>query len=131
MTVPYDPDNIFAKIIKGLIPANIITKNAHALAFHDIAPKAKIHAIVIPTGPYQNFSEFNSRASQEEKNDFWNLVEETAHLLESHFLEKAEDKSQSGFRLITNQGPNAGQEVEHFHVHILGGQKLFPLHSES
>ncbi|QCE34340.1 HIT domain-containing protein [Acetobacteraceae bacterium] len=131
MVTPYDPNNIFAKIIKGAIPAKIIARNEYAIAFYNIQPQAKFHALVIPTGPYRNFSDFNVNASPKEHHAFWNLTQEVASLLEEHYLEETKDKNLAGFRLITNKGPASGQEVEHFHVHILGGEKLASLNTKA
>ncbi|MCC2646359.1 MAG: hypothetical protein K0R02_424 [Rickettsiaceae bacterium] len=110
----YDKNNIFAKIIRGEIPSNKVYEDDKVLAFHDIAPAAPIHVLVIPKGEYQNFNEFVSQASAEETKYFFYKVNEIAKTLET----------QNNYRLITNIGSEAGQSVFHFHVHIISGKKL-------
>lgn len=62
-TLPYDESNIFAKILRGEIPCNKVFENDHVLAFHDIAPQAPTHILVIPKGPYVSWDDFSARAS--------------------------------------------------------------------
>lgn len=110
----YNEDNIFSKIIKKEIPAKIIFENKTALSFYDINPLAKIHALVIPKGKYIDVLDF-ANASTEEQKDLYEAIKETVKILEVN---------NSGFRLISNCGINGGQEVPHFHYHILGGEKI-------
>ncbi len=118
----YDSTNIFAKILRGEIPCKPIYQSEHALAFHDINPHRKIHALVIPKGAYSDFSDFANHASAAEIVEFAKAVAETAKLL---------GVTQSGYRLISNSGVDSGQEVPHYHVHILGGEAVGPLVSKS
>ncbi len=111
----YDPNNIFARIIRGEIKSNKVYEDDQVLAFHDIAKAAPIHVLVIPKGEYINFADFVSKASADKVDYFFKQVEQIAKML---------DLSQSGYRLITNIGGDAAQTVEHFHVHILGKKKL-------
>jgi diadenosine tetraphosphate (Ap4A) HIT family hydrolase len=115
---PYDRGNIFARILRGEIPARKVHEDEHALAFHDIAPQAPVHVLVIPKGPYVSVADFSAEAGAEAVAGFWRAVAETARKLG---LEDA------GFRVLTNMGHDAGQEVPHFHVHIFGGQPLGPM----
>lgn len=117
----YDSNNIFAKILAGDIPAHVIYENDFALAFHDVAPKAPIHALVIPKGSFTDISHFLSHGSLQEIAGFWDAVHHTASAL---------GLPEKGFRLITNQGNFGGQEVPHCHVHLLGGHPLGPMISE-
>lgn len=110
----YDKENIFARIIAGEIPAKKIYEDKQMLAFHDINPKAPVHALVIPKGEYKNYEEFVNMASPDEVAYFFIKITEIAEQL----------GLKGGYRLITNQGSESGQEVFHFHVHILGGKKL-------
>lgn len=113
----YDQNNIFAKILRGEIPCKPISENAFYLAFHDIQPKAPVHVLVIPKGNYINAQDFHSTASPEEITGFYKglaVVTESLNLKE-------------GFRLISNCGLNGGQEVPHYHMHLLGGQQLGPI----
>lgn len=114
-SVRYDSKNIFAKILKKEIPAKTIYENEYVLAFHDVAPKAPIHALVIPKNPYTSYADFSQRAAPEEIVAFTKAVAHVANLLG---LDK------DGYRIISNIGRNSGQEVFHFHFHILGGKKL-------
>lgn len=115
---PYDDGNIFARILRGEIPARKVHEDDHALAFHDIAPQAPVHVLVIPKGPYVSAADFSLQADAETVAGFWRAVAETARKLG---LEDA------GYRLLTNMGHDAGQEVPHFHVHIFGGGPLGPM----
>ncbi len=120
-TGPYDDDNIFARILRGEIPARRIYEDAHALAFHDIAPKAPVHVLVIPKGAYVSHVDFSARASDAEIAGFVRAVGQVAAQL---------GLDASGHRLLANTGRDAGQEVPHYHVHILGGAPLGPMIAE-
>jgi diadenosine tetraphosphate (Ap4A) HIT family hydrolase len=115
----YDPGNVFAKILKGEIPCKKIYENAFALSFYDINPKAPLHALVIPKGAYESFHVFVSQAPQEEVAGFFKAVDEVLTLLDL--------KDSQGYRVIINNGPYAGMEVPHFHLHILAGKPLGPM----
>ena len=111
----YDSNNIFARILRGEIPAKKIYEDNFALAFHDIHPQAKVHALVIPKGAYVSWSDFSAKASEAEIAGFVRAVGKVAKQL------GVED---SGYRLLANHGPDSHQEVPHLHVHIFGGQRL-------
>lgn len=111
----YNPDNIFGKILRGEIPCNKVYEDEHVLAFHDISPQAKIHILVIPKGQYISIDDFGENASAREIQAFFQAVSKIA---------KEQNLSQSGFRSIANTGINGGQEVPHFHLHLLGGEKI-------
>jgi histidine triad (HIT) family protein len=113
----YDASNIFARIIRGEIPCNKIAENDYALAFPDLYPKAPVHVLVIPKGPYTDSSDFFKCASEIEIVAFYRLISEVVDKL---------DIRNEGYRLISNCGNNAGQEVPHYHVHVLAGRKLGP-----
>ena len=112
----YNTNNIFAKIIRNEIPAKQIYSNSNALSFYDINPQAKIHALVIPKGEYVDILDFSLNASQDEMKDFFDAVNTTIVALGLC--------ANNGFRTISNTGLNGGQEVPHFHMHILGGEHL-------
>ena len=114
----YDDSNIFARILRGEIPCEKIYESEHSLAFYDIQPQAKTHALVIPKGKYVSFADFSRRAAAEEIAAYMRDIGETARLLG---LEKG------GYRLLSNHGENARQEVPHLHIHICGGERLGPL----
>lgn len=111
----YDPQNIFARILRGEIPNRTVAETAHTLAFHDIAPHAPHHVLVIPKGAYVDFADFAAHASAEEVADF----HRTAATICEGFTE--------GYRTISNSGNHGGQEVPHYHLHILAGRPLGPM----
>ena len=114
----YDSDNIFAKILRGEIPCDKVFENDHALAFNDIAPQAPVHILVIPKGEYISIADFSTKASAEELKGFHDAVGE---IIEAQQLE------QDGFRVIANSGDHGGQEVPHYHLHILAGEPMGPM----
>lgn len=111
----YDKDNIFAKILRGEIPCNKIYESEHSLAFHDINPQAKVHALVIPKGEYVSFADFSARAPDDQIAGYIRDIGKVAQQL---------GVEADGYRLLSNHGKNAKQEVAHLHVHIFGGQPL-------
>lgn len=115
---PYDDGNIFARILRGEIPAKTVHEDAFALAFHDIAPQAPVHVLVIPKGRYVSVADFSMAASPEELAGFWRAVALVARQL---------GLEERGFRILTNMGEDGGQEVPHFHVHLFGGRRLGPM----
>jgi len=114
----YDENNIFAKILKGEIPCDKVYEDDHVLAFNDISPQAPVHVLVIPKGAYVSIDDFGANASAEEAKALYAAV---ARIVADKGLKK------DGFRTIANTGINGGQEVPHFHLHILGGKKLGPM----
>lgn len=117
-TLPYDDQNIFAKILRGEIPSKRVYEDQWAVAFHDIAPVAPIHILVIPTGPYVSWDDFSARASADEIAGFVRAVGRVARDL---------DLVAPGYRLLANVGQHSGQEVPHLHVHLFGGKPLGPM----
>ncbi|MCK6417489.1 MAG: HIT domain-containing protein [Alphaproteobacteria bacterium] len=119
MSAPvYDSNNIFARILREEIPCKKVYEDEFALAFHDIAPKAPVHILVIPKGPYVSIIDFSANANAQEIKGFYAAVAAVA---------AQENLDQAGFRLIANTGANGGQEVPHFHVHMLGGKRIGPM----
>jgi len=117
-TKPYDPDNIFAKILRGEIPSRRVYEDEFALAFHDINPLSPHHVLVIPKGAYVSWDDFSARASDAEIAGFVRAVGKVAR--EAGLVEP-------GYRLLANIGMDSGQEVPHLHVHIFGGKPLGPM----
>ena len=111
----YNKDNIFAKIINKEIPCDLIFEDEKVIFFHDIRPQAKIHILGIPKAEVINLSDFVQMCGQAEVYYFFQKIYEVV---------KKFDLQKTGYRLITNEGTNANQEVPHFHVHILAGEKL-------
>lgn len=112
---PYDHTNIFARILRGEIPCKKVYESAHSLAFHDIAPRAPVHVLVITKGAYTDLNDFACRGSAEEYVDFMQAISAVAGLT---------GLDAGGYRAISNCGVNGGQEVPHLHFHLLGGEKL-------
>lgn len=121
MSVSYDDQNIFARILRGEIPNDTVAENEYALAFRDITPRAPTHVLVIPKGKYVSFEDFSTSASSDEITGFMRLCAEVI-AKEGVGLETGR-----GFRTIANAGPDGVQEVPHFHLHIMGGRMMGPM----
>ena len=106
----YDRENIFAKILRGEIPCEIVYEDDHVLAFEDINPQAPIHWLVIPKTPIPKISDCSN---DEVFSDLFNTVNKVC-----------KDNKIENFRIVINNGAEAGQEVFHIHIHILSGRKL-------
>ena len=117
-TQPYDPNNIFARILRGEIPAKTVFEDEHALAFHDINPAAPTHVLVVPKGAYVSWDDFSGQASDAEIAGFVRAVGKVA---------RDAGLVGEGYRLLANAGIDAGQEVPHLHVHIFAGRPLGPM----
>ena len=105
-TLPYDDQNIFAKILRGEIPNRTVFEDEWALAFHDINPQAPVHVLVIPKGAYVSWDDFSARASAEEIAGFVRAVGHVAR--EAGLVEP-------GYRLLAN----VDVEMRHFLMAIL------------
>ena len=107
-------ETIFAKILKGVLPADIVHEDEHCVAFRDINPQAPVHVLVIPRKEMRSIVE----------------MEDGDEVVVGHLFAVARDLatqfglSESGFRLVINNGIDAGQTVSHLHVHLLGGRSL-------
>jgi histidine triad (HIT) family protein len=112
---PYDASNIFARILRGEIPCRKVYEDDFALAFHDINPLAPVHVLVIPKGDFVSMADFTEHADSATIAGFWRAVGAVTRTL---------DLVGAGYRLLSNVGLNAGQEVPHMHVHIFAGQPL-------
>ncbi|MBB4085377.1 histidine triad nucleotide-binding protein [Sphingomonas carotinifaciens] len=117
-TQPYDDGNIFARILRNEIPSSRVYEDEWAVAFHDIAPVAPQHILVIPRGAYVSWDDFTARGSDAEIAGF---VRAVGHVAREAGLVAP------GYRLLVNIGGDAGQEVPHLHVHIFGGRPLGPM----
>ncbi len=111
----YDDNNIFAKILRGEIPCDKVYESEHALAFRDIAPQTPVHILVIPKGKYVSSDDFAETAPDLEIADFFRAVGTVA---------RQAGVVESGYRVLSNHGPDAHQEVPHFHVHVFAGKNL-------
>ena len=115
----YDKNNIFAKILRGEIPCEKIYEDEFVLAFYDVNPQKKIHALVIPKGEYVNLDDFSSKASEKEIVGLIKGIGTVAKKLGISEVVKGR-----GYRSLVNVGENGGQEVPHLHFHILGGERV-------
>ena len=109
----YDKECIFCRIIKGEIPSAKVYEDEKMYVFKDIEPKAKVHLLAVPKTHFKLLEEADAEGSEMLK----------------HMLEKIPEIAKAngckdGYRLIINQGDDAGQTVFHLHIHILGGEKL-------
>lgn len=117
-TLPYDDQNIFAKILRGEIPNRTVYENEYVLAFHDINPQAPVHVLVIPKGAYVSWDDFSANGSDSEIAGFVRAVGKVARDL---------GLVEPGYRLLANIGLDSHQEVPHLHVHLFGGKPLGPM----
>ena len=111
----YDENNIFAKIIRGEIPCDKVYEDDNVLFFKDINPVAKVHVLGIPKKHCVDFSDFVKSYDDTIVSNFFKTTET---------LIKKLGLSKGGYKVITNSGIDGGQEVPHFHIHILGGEKV-------
>jgi len=114
----YDENNIFAKILRGEIPCDKVYEDDHVLAFNDIDAKAPVHILVIPKGAYTSIDDFGANGSAAEIAAFYAAIAQ---------IVKDEGLQANGFRCIANTGAHGGQEVPHYHMHILGGEVIGPM----
>ena len=114
----YDPNNVFARILRGELPCRKLYEDEHTLAFHDIRPLAPVHALVVPKGAYVSFADFSARASDVEIVALIRAVGRVARDLGAE---------EDGYRILANAGANAHQEVPHLHFHIFAGKPLGPM----
>jgi histidine triad (HIT) family protein len=105
---------LFEKIVAREIPAKVVYEDALVIAFHDIKPQAPTHVLIVPKKPIPRIAEARSQD----------------HPVLGHLLLKAAEVAdklglkQNGYRLVFNNGPDAGEAVPHLHCHILGGRKM-------
>ena len=111
----YEENNIFAKIIRGEIPCEKVYEDDDVLFFKDINPIAKVHVLGIPKSKSVDFSDFISNNTPTAISEFF---KKTNLVIEKLGIKK------NGYKVISNSGVNGGQEVPHFHIHIIGGQKI-------
>ena len=105
---------LFERIRDGEIPATIIHRDEHCIAFRDIAPQAPVHVLVVPNKPIPRVG----LADAQDGPALGHL------LLTAAEIARKEGIAESGYRLVINNGPDGGEAVPHLHVHLLGGRKL-------
>jgi diadenosine tetraphosphate (Ap4A) HIT family hydrolase len=111
----YDDGNVFARILRGEIPCDKVYEDDHVFAFRDINPQTPTHVLVIPKGAYVSFDDFSEQASSEEVTAFIRATGRIAREL---------GVVENGYRILSNHGSDARQEVPHFHLHIFAGRDL-------
>ena len=114
----YGDNNIFAKILRGEIPCNKIYEDDFVLSFHDINPKKKIHALVIPKGKYVDLDDFSLNASSDEIVGLFKGINIVAKKL------GISTEVGKGYRALANISDHGGQEVPHLHFHLFGGERV-------
>jgi len=105
---------IFEKIIAGEIPASVVHETTDILAFHDVAPQAPVHVLVIPKKPIARISEAGVQDQA--------LL--GALLLGAQEVARKLNLVEPGFRLVINNGKDGGEAVPHLHIHVLGGRQM-------
>lgn len=108
------PDCLFCKIVTGEVPATVVRETERTLAFRDINPQAPVHVLVIPKTHHADVAALTAAGDA--------LVGEV--LREAHGVAVDEGIAESGYRLVFNTGPNAGQLVDHVHCHVFGGRGM-------
>jgi histidine triad (HIT) family protein len=103
---------LFCRIVNGEIPAKVVKQNEHALAFRDLHPAAPTHVLVIPKVHVADVSEVSDAA----------ILGQVFALAREVALD--EGLAEGGYRLVVNNGANAGQSVFHLHMHVLGGRQM-------
>ncbi|MGY8993939.1 MAG: histidine triad nucleotide-binding protein [Rhodospirillales bacterium] len=114
----YDDQNIFAKILRKEIPCSKVYEDEHTFAFKDINPKAPVHLLVITKGPYVSLDDFSATASDAEQAAFCRAIGRVA---------RDAGLAEGGYRVMANIGAHGRQEVQHLHLHILGGHDIGPM----
>ena len=113
----YDPDNIFEKILREEIPNNTVYEDDYVLCFDDMHPQMPVHCLIIPKGQYTDLTDFSTRATHDEIIAFHAAITKIIDI----------KNLGQGYRAICNTDIHGGQEVPHFHMHILGGEKCPPM----
>jgi histidine triad (HIT) family protein len=104
---------IFQRIIDKEIPAKIVYEDDQCLAFHDVAPQAPTHVLVIPRQPIESLAVLADR-DVELISHMWLVIRDLAKQL----------KLERGYRVVVNCGRDGGQSVDHLHFHLLGGRQM-------
>jgi histidine triad (HIT) family protein len=105
---------LFCKIVAGEIPADVVRESDRVLAFRDIDAKAPVHILLIPKDHVESVAQLDADAAE----TLVDIMQAATHLA------RAEGVEESGWRLVTNVGPDAGQSVFHLHFHLLGGRPM-------
>lgn len=114
MAVSYDDDNIFARILRGEIPADKVYEDERCLAFRDITPQAPTHILVIPKARIPRLADVGEDHRELLGHLLWTVKE----------IAQQEGFAEDGFRVVINNGARASQSVFHLHVHVLAGRDM-------
>jgi histidine triad (HIT) family protein len=109
-----DPDCIFCKIVSGEIPSTSVLDRGRVFAFRDVSPQAPTHILIVPKEHIRDVSVFDESSGD--------LLAEM--IASANELARSEGIDGSGYRLVLNLGPDAGQTVFHLHLHVLGGRPM-------
>ena len=107
-------DTVFGKILRGEIPADVVYEDDRCMAFRDVNPQAPVHILVIPKDAIVGIQ----GASGDQRSLLGHLMLIAAEVA------RIEGISETGYRCVVNAGPDGGQEVQHLHVHVLGGRRM-------
>lgn len=112
-----DQDCIFCKIASGAFGTEFVAETEHVVAFNDISPQAPAHVLVVPKQHVESIADLGE-SDGAAWSEMLGVVQDVAAKM---------GIVESGFRVITNAGPDSGQEVPHLHLHVIGGRKLGPI----
>ncbi len=110
----YNKNNVFGKILRKEIPSDPVYETDEIYAFNDINPQAPVHVVIIPKKEFCSFDDFSRHSGEKTILEMVRSIAIIADVL----------KLKNGYRVISNIGYFGGQEVPHFHIHLLGGKKL-------
>jgi len=108
------PECLFCRIVSGDVPASRVLESPRTVAFRDISPQAPTHVLVIPKEHYPDLATLAAASD--------GLLAEV--VVQAHQVAVDEGIGDSGYRVVFNTGPEAGQTVAHAHAHVLGGRRL-------
>jgi len=109
-----DSSCLFCRIVAGEIPADVVRESDRVLAFRDVNPQAPVHILLIPKEHLESVAD----VAEHHADTLTDIMQAATHLA------RAEGVAESGWRLVTNVGPDAGQSVYHLHFHLLGGRSM-------
>jgi histidine triad (HIT) family protein len=107
-----DPNCIFCKIVAGDLKSDVVAQDERTVAFHDIAPAAPLHVLVVPRTHYPD------AAAVEDPADLQAMFQMARRVVRERGMED------TGYRLVLNTGPHAQQSVFHVHLHVLAGRQM-------
>jgi histidine triad (HIT) family protein len=112
-----EPGCVFCRIVAGQLPSRQVYEDDDIIAFHDVTPVAKVHVLVIPRKHVTLLEE----ATNEDDKLLGKMLRIGSEMAGKLGIQE------SGYRLAINQGADAGQVLDHLHLHVMGGQELYPI----